>query len=67
MSDNKNNIELAQQHYLLGKQFWAEGKRGAAITEYNNALALDPNSPAKTALELIYQIMDFFDPNQLNP
>jgi lipopolysaccharide biosynthesis regulator YciM len=67
MADKKNNIELAQQHCERGKQFWANGERGKAITEYNTALSLDPNSPAKTALEIINQIMDFFDPNQLNP
>jgi tetratricopeptide (TPR) repeat protein len=69
MSDNQKNIDkaAAQQHYELGRKYWAEGERGAAITEYNRAVALDPESPAKTALELIYDIMDFFDPNQLNP
>jgi hypothetical protein len=69
MSENQKNINQveAQEHYEAGKRLWAEGKRGAAITEYNNAVALDPDSPAKTALELIYDIMDFFDRNQLNP
>jgi hypothetical protein len=67
MAENQDKIAQAKRHYELGKQYWAEGKRGAAITEYNNAVALDENSPARTALELIYDIMDFFDPNQLNP
>ncbi len=61
-----NKIE-AQKHYELGKRYWAEDKRGAAITEYNTAAELDPESPAVTALQLINDIMDFFDPNQLNP
>jgi predicted negative regulator of RcsB-dependent stress response len=67
MSDNQDNITLAKEHYERGKAFWAQGKRGEAITEYNTAVSLDANSPAATALELIYDIMDFFDPNQLNP
>lgn len=59
--------EEARQHYLRGRELWRQGDRGGAITEYNKAVALDPKSPARTALAMANEILDFFDPNQLNP
>ena len=57
----------ARVHYERGRRFWQQGERGKAISEYNAAVALDPESPAATALQMANDIMDFFDPNQLNP
>lgn len=57
----------AQQHYQEGRRLWALGRHGEAITEYNKAVALNPDSPAATALRMANEIMDFFDPQQLNP
>ena len=57
----------AAEHYERGRQLWAAGQHGAAMTEYNHAVALDPQSPAATALKMATEIMDFFDPAQLNP
>lgn len=58
---------LAQVYYERGREFWRIGERGRAISEYNEAAALDPDSPAVTVLRLVNDIMDFYDPNQLNP
>lgn len=57
----------AQHHFELGRRLWSEGRKGEAMTEYNKAVALDPDSPAATALEMANSIMDFFDPQQFNP
>lgn len=62
----KDRLE-AQGHFEEGKRQWALGNRGAAISEYNHAVALDPGSAAATALKMATEIMDFFDPQQLNP
>lgn len=59
--------ERAQAHYEAGKRLWAEGRQGAAMTEYNRAVALDPDSPAATALEMADSVMDFFDRSRYNP
>lgn len=68
MSKNQSDAKAqAQQHFERGKQLWAQGDHGAAMSEYKQALALDPDSPARTALEMANQIMDFYDKNQLNP
>lgn len=58
---------LAAAHYAEGRRLWAEGRHGDAITEYNRAVALDPESPAVVALTMANDVMDFFDPSQLNP
>lgn len=59
--------ERARAHYEAGKRLWAEGRQGAAMTEYNRAVALDPDSPAATALEMADSVMDFFDRSRYNP
>jgi O-antigen ligase len=40
--------------YLLGSAYWNDGKRAAAVNEYEAALALDPREPAiKQALRAV--------------
>lgn len=57
----------AEAHFEAGRRLWAEGRRGEAITEYNNAVALDPDSPAAVALKMANEIMDFYDKQRYNP
>lgn len=57
----------AQRHYEQGRRYWSEGRHGDAMTEYNRAAALDPQSPAVTALRMADDIMDFFDHDRFNP
>ena len=57
----------ALRHYRLGRTLWQQGRRGEAMTEYNRAVALDPESPAATALEMANTVMDFFDRSRYNP
>ena len=59
--------EPARAHYEAGKKLWAEGRHGEAMTEYNRAVALDPESPAATAVEMANTVMDFFDRSRHNP
>lgn len=58
---------MAAAHYAEGRRLWAQGRHGEAITEYNRAVGLDPESPAAVALKMANEVMDFFDPSQLNP
>lgn len=60
-------LARAAEHYALGRKLWAEGRHGEAITQYNHAVALDPQSPAATALQMATGIMDFYDKSRYNP
>lgn len=53
--------------YEAGRLNWRLGRRAAAITAYNHAAALNPASPAVEALSLVNSIMDFYNPDLLNP
>lgn len=57
----------ANWHFLKGKALWKTGDKGAAISEYEHASQLDPESPATHALEMARDIMDFFNPDIFNP
>ncbi len=47
--------------------YWKLGRRGAAMSDYAAAAAIDPASPAAAALEQARSIMDFYDRNLYNP
>ncbi len=53
--------------FLRGRMAWRLGERRAAINDYTRAAELDPKGPATTALEQTRAIMDFFNPDLLNP
>ena len=53
--------------YEAGRLNWRLGRRAAAITAYNHAVALNPASPAVEALTFVNSIMDFYNPDLLNP
>lgn len=59
--------EEARRLYEEGAEAWKRGHRGVAMTLYAESAALDPDGPGATALAMSNEIMDFFDPNQLNP
>lgn len=50
-----------------GKLYWKLGRRGDAITDYRRAAALDPEGPGALLAEHSDAIMDFFNPDLLNP
>lgn len=58
---------LAQLYFLRGKTYWRLDRRGAAISDYERAVALDPDSDAGPALTLARDIMNFFNPDLFNP
>lgn len=53
--------------YERGKLYWRIGDRRRAIIDYNAAVAVNPDSPARRALEMSTDIMNFFNPDLLNP
>jgi len=50
-----------------GKLLWRLDRRGEAISAYEQAAAIDPEGPAQPLLEHTRAIMDFFNPDLLNP
>ncbi len=59
--------ENAHLRYLRGKAYWRLGMHGKAISDYEHASQLDPSSPATQALEMSRSIMDYFNPDLINP
>lgn len=53
--------------YERGRIYWRLGQKTNAISDYEEAVYLDPHSPARHALELARQVMDFYNPDLLNP
>lgn len=62
-----HNTATSDTYFRRGKLYWRLGERAAAITDFNHAVALDPQSPAKAYLHMTDEIMDFFNPDIYNP
>jgi tetratricopeptide (TPR) repeat protein len=54
-------------YYRMGKAFQQQQQWGEAINAYKKALELNPGSRAATALEYIYDILEFRHADLLNP
>lgn len=61
--DPENHDVLVER----GKLFWKSGRTGAAISDYKHAAAIDPSGAGALLLEHSNSIMDFFNPDLLNP
>ncbi|MDE7375538.1 MAG: hypothetical protein K2N16_01670 [Muribaculaceae bacterium] len=61
------NPDDADARYRRGRVRWRMGDRAGAISDYEHAAAADPSSPAAAALQMTRQIMDFYNPDLLNP
>ena len=57
----------ADLYFRRGRIWWACGEKGRAITDYEHAVALDPESPAAVALEMARGVMDFYHTDLYNP
>lgn len=57
----------AEELYQRGREAWKHGRRGEAVSLFNESAALDPNGPGAAAAEHAMQIMNFFNPDQFNP
>lgn len=50
-----------------GQTFRQQQQWGEAINAYKKALELDPDGPAKVALEFIYEILEYRNTDLINP
>lgn len=66
-SQIKNGDADDNVYFTLGKLLWRIGRRSEAMDAYNEAIAINPDSPAAVALEQGRAIFDFYNPDLLNP
>mgnify|MGYP000815850314 CR=1 FL=1 len=59
--------DSAPVHIARGKALWRLGRRGEAMSEYSIADRLAPDGEARTLIDHSNAIMDFFNPDLLNP
>ncbi|MBD5213643.1 MAG: tetratricopeptide repeat protein [Bacteroidales bacterium] len=62
-----DNPQDDSAYYCLGRVLWKFDKRSEALSAYNMAVKLNPESPARFALEMGKSVFDFFNPDLLNP
>lgn len=53
--------------YMRGMLYWRTGNRAKAITDFEESASMSPSSPAAHMLEHVRGIMDFYNPDMLNP
>lgn len=54
--------------YLMrGQLLWRLGENAKAMSDFAHAVQINPDSPAKAALDLTRSVMDFYNPDMLNP
>ena len=64
IENDKNNDKT---YFYRGKVHWKMGNKSKAITDYEHAVDINPNSPARIALDNARDIISFFNPDIYNP
>lgn len=57
----------AEEYYKLGNEYRKKGDWQMAINNYMEAIALDPESPAVQAKEMLDDILNFYHKDYYNP
>lgn len=57
----------ADEYYRLGNEYRKQGNWQMALNNYMEAIALDPESPAVQAKEMLDQILGFYHKDYYNP
>ena len=57
----------AEEYYKLGNEYRKRGDWQMAINNYMEAIALDPDSPAVQAKEMLDDILNFYHKDYYNP
>ena len=55
------------RHTFKRKVNVADGERRQAMSDYAHAISINPESPARQALEQAHDIMAFFNTDLMNP
>ena len=57
----------ADEYYRLGNEYRKQGNWKMALNNYMEAIALDPESPAVQAKEMLDQILSFYHKDYYTP
>ena len=57
----------ADEYYRRGNEYRKQGNWQMALNNYMEAIALDPESPAVQAKEMLDQILSFYHKDYYNP
>ena len=65
----RNNKEkmTAEEYYQKGNEYRRQGNWQMALNNYLEAIALDPESPAVHAKEMLDDILNFYHKDYYNP
>lgn len=61
------NTSDDEAYFMRGKLMWRVQKYPDAVTDFEHAVSLNPQSDARHALELARDVFDFYNPDLLNP
>lgn len=61
------NPEDDEAYLLRGMRYWAMSERSKAIHDYLAAIRINPESKARQALQAANAILDYRNPDLLNP
>ena len=64
ISSHTEDLDFA--YYILGNAYRKLGDWQGAINNYLEAMAINPDSPAKQAYEMANDILDFFNKDMYN-
>ena len=56
-----------EAYTIRGMKYWSLSRRKEAINDYHRAIELNPESRAKSALEIAKSILDFYNKDLYNP
>lgn len=57
----------AQEYYLQGNEYRRQGNWQQALNCYLESIALDPQSPAVEAKQMLDDILNFYNKDAYNP
>ena len=67
LSDIIDTNPTADNYYTRGKYYWKLGNKSKAISDFNHAVQIDPQSPAAIYLKMSNDVMDFYNTDLYPP
>lgn len=61
------NTRDDEAYFVRGKLSWRLQNYSAAVTDFETAVSINPDSGARHALELARDVFDYYNPDLLNP
>lgn len=56
-----------EAYFVRGKLSWRMQNYASAVTDFETAVSINPDSGARHALELARDVFDYYNPDLLNP